>query len=278
MKLDFFLRFGSSNPDLAPVTQQSHLDQNLGKRDSKSVTIVVYREEERQPVECHLQFPLLQCNQFKALCLYAVCMPYAGWEYTLPALTLNKLQPFLQMVVTIATRKLVTDIQEMGILLLSVVGSGNMAPPILLGRISLWIFLVPITAVILELRSGASLWYLVRKDDDPEQEEIETFTSIDQFLLNAMSYKSGVNLAFSDENQAPAGCLAKALGPATKQMSDLLALTSKGFGHLAWVKLHYCIMGSVKATHARLSRSLRTPTQEEVRMDLVRSRPITVSL
>jgi hypothetical protein len=36
--------------------------ESIAKRDSKSVTIIVYREEERQPVECHLQFPLLQHN------------------------------------------------------------------------------------------------------------------------------------------------------------------------------------------------------------------------
>jgi hypothetical protein len=100
---------------------------------------------------------------------------------------------------------------------------------------------------------GASLQYLVRKDDDPEQEEIETFASTDQFLVNAMSYEGGVNLAFSDENQALASCLAKALGPATKETSDLLALMSKGFGGLAWVKLQDHIMGSAKATHARVA-------------------------
>jgi hypothetical protein len=63
--------------------------ESIAKRDSKSVTIIVYREDERQPVECHLQFLLLQHNRFKALCLYAVCMSYAGWEYALPTLTLD---------------------------------------------------------------------------------------------------------------------------------------------------------------------------------------------
>jgi hypothetical protein len=51
--------------------------------------------------------------------------------------------------------------------------------------------------------------------------------------FSTMSYKSSVNLAFSNENQALASCLAKALGLATKETSDLLVLTSKGFGRFA---------------------------------------------
>jgi hypothetical protein len=54
-------------------------------------------------------------------------MSYAGWEYSLPTLTLDKLRPFLLMVVTIATGKSVTDIPEVGVPLLSIVGSSNLA-------------------------------------------------------------------------------------------------------------------------------------------------------
>jgi hypothetical protein len=218
--------------------------ESIAKQDSKSVTIVIYREEEHQPVECHLQFPLLQRNRFKALCLYAVCMSYAGWEYMLPTLTLDKLRPFLQMVVMIATGKSVTDIPEMGILLLSVVGSSNMADTYSSWKDKFVDFLGSYRSCY----TGALLQYLVCKDDDTKQEEMETFAPTKQFLVNAMSYESSVNLAFSDENQALASCLAKALGLATKETSDILALTSKGFGHLAWVKLHDRIMGLAKAS------------------------------
>jgi hypothetical protein len=176
-------------------------------------------------------------------------MSYAGWEYALPTLTLDKLRPFLLMVVMIATGKLDTDIPEMGILLLSIMGSSNIPD-----TYSSWKDkFVDFLGSYCSCYTGASLQYLVRKDDDPEQEEMETFASTNPFLVNTMSYESSVNLAFSDENQALASCLAKALGLATKETSDLLALTSKGFGRLAWVKLHDCIMGSAKATHARVA-------------------------
>jgi hypothetical protein len=104
-------------------TMVNEFIESIAKHDSKSVTIMVYCEDERQFVDFQLQFLLLWCNQFKALHLYAVCMSYSGWEFRLLTLTLDKLHPFLQMVVTIAAGKKVMDIPEMGIPLLSIMGS-----------------------------------------------------------------------------------------------------------------------------------------------------------
>jgi hypothetical protein len=153
------------------------------------------------------------------------------------------------MVVTIATGKSVTDIPEVGVLLLSLVGSGNLADTYSSWKDKFVDFLGSYRSCY----TGASLRYLVRKDDNPKQEDIEMFASTHQFLVNAMIYEGGVNLAFSDDDQALASCLAKALGPATKETSDLLALTSKGFERQAWVKLQDRIMGLAKATHARVA-------------------------
>jgi hypothetical protein len=216
------------------------------KKEGKELKLPLYRDPNYRNQEVILRFPMVQQVRLKALRLYAVSHAYCGIPYNLPALDEATILRFGLFVTTIYSGKTTKDMPETGIPVLPALG--NAADNYSVWNDKMKDFLSNYRSCY----TGAPLNYLIRDDEMGKVAPPAAYETLDQFLIESMSFNPAINPAFIEENKLLAAVLGRSIGTSNPYATDILQLLGKGHGRAAWMKLKVRVNGTAKALFARV--------------------------
>ena len=227
--------------------QMKEFIEQTGKKVGKKVN-VLNQGGNPPTMDVVVRFPLVQQIRLQASRLLIVCSASMGKNLDLSAVTVPELKLWSAFEESVTSSKQAKDISETGVPVLNLAGDAA-------GAYSLW--KEAFTNFCGSYRScytGARLSYLLREDDDADDEDVAFYeNNIDEYLAAGLSFDPAVNYGFTDENRCMANVMTKALGTNNKWANDLTPLLSKGHGRRAWKKLFTRVNGTAINLHSRVT-------------------------